>query len=116
MFIILCIQLAMGAYLNGLDPSALEQRWHEATPTTRDAIQKFLTCCGWSGVADTTPFPDCNYAGWRPPTTTCKDAAYAYINKNIRPVAVAAITLASVEFVSMFATCGLIYTAKELKP
>jgi len=115
MFLILCIQFAMGIYLNTIDSSALENRWHAATPQTRYEIQKYLECCGWSRLTDTAPYPDCVYDHFSPPARTCQTAAYDYINKNIRPVALAAISIAVIEFVSMFATCGLIYSSKDLK-
>jgi len=116
MFIILCIQLAMGAYLNGLDPAAISKRWHSAAPATRDAIQKYLECCGWDVNSDTAPFPDCTYPDFDAPVVNCRKAAEDYIATNIKPVAYAAMGIAAGEFVSMFATCGLIYTSKELQP
>jgi len=116
LFLILCIQLAMGIYLNNLDESALSARWKAATPSTRDAIQRYLTCCGWDEVSDTAPYPDCTYSTWSPPVSNCHDKAIGYIKTNIKPVALAAIIIACFEFVSMFATCGLIYSSKELQP
>jgi len=116
MFLLLCIQFAMGFYLNSLQPSALEARWHSATPKTRYDIQNFLQCCGWSSVTDTAPYPDCIYDSFQPPAETCQVAAYAYINSHIKPIALTAIILAAFEFMSMFATCGLIYSSKDLKP
>jgi len=116
LFIILCIQLAMGVYLNGIDPSAISQRWHNAAPATRDAIQQYLVCCGWADASDTAPFPDCVYPNFEAPVQNCQAAAEGYIKTNIRPVAYAAMGIAAAEFVSIFATCGLIYTSKELAP
>jgi hypothetical protein len=116
LFLILCIQMAMGAYLDNLDESSLGERWRNATPQTRDAIQRYLTCCGWSQLDDTAPFPDCTYPDFSPPLDTCQTKAIDYIKTNIKPVSLAAIVIAVIEFVSMFATCGLIYTSKDLQP
>jgi len=117
MFIILCIQLAMGVYLNQLDPASVTARWHMAAPATRGAIQEFLTCCGWERVSDTAPFPDCRYPDWGTNiVANCQYEAEQYIKAHIKPVALAAMSIASLEFVSMFATCGLIYSNKNLNP
>lgn len=100
MFIILCIQLAMGAYLNQLDPASITERWHRAAPATRDAIQKFLTCCGWERVTDTAPFPDCVYPAEEFGTelvANCQYKAEQYIKEHIKPVALAAMTIAALE-------------------
>jgi len=95
---------------------ATRKAMDEATPQTRDAIQVYLKCCGWTTLTDTAPFPDCDYPDWEPPTSDCETEAYRYIEKNVKPVGLGAIAIAVVEFVSMFATCGLIYTSKDLKP
>jgi len=118
LFIILCIQLAMGLYLNDLNEDQLSERWKAAAPETRGAIQEYLKCCGWDSVDDTAPWPDCAYTGdgWEPPVEDCHTRAKEYIDTNIKPVSLAAVIIAVFEFVSMFATCGLIYSSKDLKP
>jgi len=116
MFLVLSIQLAMGFYLNTLDPSAFEAYWHEASVATRDDIQTSLGCCGWKVNSDTVPYPDCKYPGWDPPAASCELRAKQFIQQYTVPAAVAAITIAFAELAAMFGTCGLIYTSKDLKP
>ncbi len=52
MFIILCIQLAMGAYLNQLDPAAITERWHRAAPAST-----LHHPTAWHRMASTYPVP-----------------------------------------------------------
>jgi len=119
MFLVLTIQFAMGIYLNGVTASQLEAKWHSSQPETRDEIQKFLICCGFNQIGDTAPYPDCAYSGPDWPiggTQTCHKRGTDYINSIIVPASVGAIVIAALEFTSMFATCGLIYSSRDLKP
>jgi len=112
LFLIICIQLAMGAYLAELNTSTLDQQWYLSSPDARNAVQIYFTCCGWKTADDSIPYPDCVLP---PPVTSCQTKANDFIDSIYLPVALISICFGCIELVSLIGSCGLIFTSKEIK-
>jgi len=112
LFVIIAVQIAMGAYLASLGDSALYTQWRNSSPDGRDEVQRYLGCCGWFQVWDTVPYPDCQGVG--APVSTCHDKAVQYINDNIKPVAITALVIGCLELLTLSSTCCLIFKSKDL--
>mmetsp|Transcript_16825 Transcript_16825/g.23559 ORF Transcript_16825/g.23559 Transcript_16825/m.23559 type:complete len:220 (-) Transcript_16825:178-837(-) len=121
-FALILIQLCIGIYLYQYDNSEainslVENQWFEEGEDAREKridYQDFFDCCGWNNVYDSrapgydTPCP-------REDPSTCKQATLDWLSAFFTPVAIAAIVFASLEFVSLIATLGLLCNAKEVE-
>lgn len=120
-FVVVCIQIGMGAYLLNLNIDSLRSTWAQETAAginLRVQYQNFITCCGWDYWWDSmgqlkTPCP------FQPTVTspafpeTCRQGTLDFIHKYMGAIAAAAITIACIELVSLFATCFVIFDGKR---
>jgi len=109
LFIIVCIQLGMGAYLMSLNIDSLYNTWATDTDQgeqNREDYENYMHCCGWDYVTDSMPETPC--AGYR---VTCKQATKDFISKYMGPVAAAAVAIAVIELVSLIATLVVIFSS-----
>jgi len=119
-FVVVCIQLAMGGYLLHLNINSLETTWAEETPAgeqRRVAYQNYITCCGWNNWYDSigqlqTPCPYMPTAISPALPKTCRQGTIDFINKYMGAIAAAAISIAVIEIVSLLATCVVIFDGK----
>jgi len=109
LFIIVCIQLGMGAYLLTLNLDKLYSTWAQDDTQgeqRREDYENYMHCCGWDYVTDSMPETPC--AGYR---VTCKAATKAFLDKYMGPVAAAAVAIAVVELISLIATMVVIFSS-----
>lgn len=109
LFAVCAVQMAMGAYLLTLSPDKLRDIWF--TDTTRgeqlrQEYQNYMECCGFEYITDSQPETDC--AGGY--TIACKQQTINKIKDYIAPAAVAGVTIAVIELISLAATCAIIMT------
>jgi len=119
--VVVCIQIAMGAYLLNLNIDSLQSTWATETvqgTQNRVSFQNYLGCCGWSNWYDsigqlTTPCPYLPTITNPALPTTCRQATLNFVHKYMGAIAAAAITIAVIELVSLFATCFVIFDGKR---
>jgi len=121
--VLLCIigvQIGMGAWLDSLSISSLQNDWAEEDPAgqqRRVAFQNYFNCCGFNTWSDSmgqlyTPCPLASGAPANPPLT-CAQAAQNFMNTYMFAIAAAAIAIACVELVALVGTCFLIFQGKS---
>jgi len=120
-FVVVCIQIGMGGYLMNLNVDSLSNTWAEEDATglqRRIDYQNYLTCCGWSNWYDSlgqlnTPCPFMPTLTMPSNPTTCRQATINFIHQYLGAIAAAAVVIAVIELVSLFATCFVIFDGKR---
>lgn len=95
----------MGAYLLNLDLSKLRTSWEQddsVGAARRNTLQNYLTCCGFDVWSDSigTLHTDCPYLPSFPEykePTTCFQAAKNFVESWLKPIAIGAIVIGSIE-------------------
>ena len=98
-------QVAVGAYLLNLDLSKLRTSWEQddsVGAARRDTLQNYLHCCGFDVWSDSigTLHTDCPYLPTWPQykePITCFQAARNFVDSWLRPIAIGAIVIGSIE-------------------
>jgi len=126
LFAIICIEVATGAYMDSVSDATLQAKWDSSSPPSRQLFQNYMDCCGWAQTYDSIPYPSCQQpsaadiaSGFAVPLTvpvqTCQYRTLAFIQSEIKPVALAAVVIGSIELISLFSTCGIIFSSKDIK-
>jgi len=122
-FIVFCligVQIGLGAYLNGLQISDLQNTWEDDTNdglNRRIAYQAYMSCCGFNYWTDSlgalnTPCLQLPVAPNYIEPQNCATASQGFIDQYIKPVATAAIVIAVFELVTLLTSCVLLFRGK----
>jgi len=112
LFMIVCLQIAMGAYLISLNINDLQTVWDTDTQAGEDrriAYQGYLKCCGWQYVTDSMPETPCNGQY----EVSCSQATQNVMDQYMTPVALAVVIIGSLEVISLLGTCLIIASTQS---
>ena len=120
-FIIVSLQIGIGAYIMTLNTNALRTDWMDETSSgfaVRTTFQSAMSCCGYETFTDSIGFlqTPCPYlpahVGGAVPVS-CHSAVRTFVSKWIAPVAAAAISAAAIELTAVAITLAVMYQRKQ---
>lgn len=120
----ICMQLAMGAFVETRDPnSALHNYWYAETDdidkNKKDDYQQYLSCCGWEELRDSfgPGMPLCDLACYETPgsCSSCLSATNTWLTKHVAPANQGSIICGCIELVAILAPCYIIILMKKDK-